>query len=72
MSIPLTPVASSLARGIGYDAPTQTLAIEHHDKSVYHYHPVSAETHRRLMASKSKGSFIHDHIRGKVKHTQAK
>ena len=72
MSIPLTPVASSLARGIGYDEPTQTLAVEHHDKSVYHYHPVSPMMHRQLMSSKSKGAFLHAHVRGRIRHTQMK
>jgi hypothetical protein len=65
-------VASSLAAAVGYDEGTRTLGIEHHDGSVYHYHPVSKETHQALMRSRSKGSFLHQHVRGKINHVQIK
>lgn len=66
-SIPLSKVSpkSELAHSIGYDAVTRTLAVKHHDGSVYHYSGVPDHKWRGLQNAKSKGSYIHDQIRGK-------
>ena len=68
----MQPVISGLAKKIGYDAPTKTLAVEHHDSSVYHYSGVHPLTHAALMNSPSKGKFLHRNVRGKHSHVQIK
>ena len=71
-NIPLLPVISSLARSIGYDPETRTLAVEHHDRSLYHYKDVHPLQHQALMSSKSKGTYLHKNIRGKHAQIQIK
>lgn len=73
-SIPLIPVSppSSLARSLGYDGQTHTLAVEHHDNTVYHYDGVSPAKWDALRNAASVGSYLHKHIRGKHTHTQVK
>lgn len=74
-----TPVKSSQIASIGYDAATQTLAVEFWNKdgaphggdvpgAVYHYEGVPAEAHAALIAAESVGKHFGAHIRGKFKH----
>ncbi|WIG97568.1 KTSC domain-containing protein [Myxococcus sp. SDU36] len=58
------PVESSNISSIGYDAPTQTLEVEFHDRSVYQYDQVPAAIHASLLAAASKGSYFASHIKG--------
>jgi hypothetical protein len=57
------PVSSSDIRDIGYDVTTQTLEVGFIKGGVYQYSPVSESMYQVLMASASKGSFFHAHIK---------
>lgn len=70
--IELKPVISTLASHVGFDAASGTLAVRHHDGSEYHYHGVHPIQYAELMRSKSLGTYMHQNIRGKKKHTQVK
>lgn len=70
MPIPQTPVRSALIRSAGHDAETSTLALTHHDGSVYHYADVPAHKFQRLLTAPSIGAYIHQNIRGFHPHTQ--
>jgi hypothetical protein len=55
-------VSGSQIRSVGYEPSSQTLEIEFASGSLVQYTRVSAEIHRRLMASPSPGSFFQDRI----------
>lgn len=55
-------VNSSRIRAVGYDERGRTLEVELNDGSVYQFSGVSAEVHRRMMASPSIASFYQDRI----------
>jgi len=66
-------VSSSAIKSVGYDPQAKKLHVEfqgHNDVpgKVAEYDGVSADQHRRLMASESKGQFFHRHIRTKPEH----
>lgn len=63
--IPREPVASSNIASIGYDAPTETLAVEFQRGHVYHYAGVSVAFLDRFKTADSLGRFYAEHIRGK-------
>lgn len=71
-AIALTPVESSQFKAYGYDADTQTLAIEFHSKSedkpgaVYHYANVTPEAWAEFQAAESKGAHFNRAIKSKV------
>lgn len=50
IEIPLTPVQSNQVKAVGYDAPTQTLAV-------------SPDLHQQFMEAESKGTFFGTHIK---------
>jgi len=56
-------VASSNVVSIGYDAGTETLEIEFKGEGVYQYYNVPEPLYQQLMASDSKGKFLHVYIR---------
>jgi hypothetical protein len=56
-------VASSNVVSIGYDEPSATLEIEFLNGAVYQYFNVGSDLHAQLMASPSKGQFMHAYIR---------
>src|ERR1700704_1301342 len=55
-------VASSNVVSIGYDAGTETLEIEFTGEGVYQYYNVPEPLYQQLMASDSKGKFLHVYI----------
>lgn len=57
MDIHMTPVTSSQIKAIGYDAASQTLAVEF-NSGLYHYYGVPAETHENLMKAESKNAYV--------------
>lgn len=68
LHIAITPCESSQITGYGYDADSQTLAIQFPGRgatpgSVYHYANVPAEVFEALHASDSKGKFFGSNIR---------
>lgn len=67
--IAITPCESSQVAGFGYDAKTQTLAVQFPGRgatpgSVYHYSAVPPEVFADFQASESKGKFFGSKIRG--------
>lgn len=55
-AIEMTPVKSSQLAKVGYDKDSQTLAIEFHGGSVYHYANFTPEDNAALMGAESLGS----------------
>lgn len=64
MEIVMTAVTSSQIRAIGYDAASQTLAVQF-NSGLYHYDGVPAETHANLMKAASKNAYVQSVIKGK-------
>jgi hypothetical protein len=68
MTIPLTPVTSSQIESIGFDEPSQTLAICFKSKtggpgSVYHYAGMTRENYIAFASAESIGSHFYKHIK---------
>ncbi len=66
--ITLQPVNSSQIAAVGYDAPTETLAIEFAKAKAgvhYEYTPVPFGMYEGLLAAESIGKFFGAHIKGK-------
>lgn len=63
--IQLEPVQSSQVKAIGYDAATQTLAVQftHGAGAIYHYPNVAPEVHAAFVSSESIGKFFGKHIK---------
>lgn len=69
MNIALKPVESSQIEAIGYDAETQTLAIQFNGgKKVYHYADVPQEVFDGF-GNGSAGKHFASAVRGKFTHT---
>lgn len=70
----LQSVKSSNVEAIGYDHETQILRIDYKakgresDPARYEYDEVPKDVYDGLMASKSKGAYVFEHIRGRFKH----
>ncbi len=64
--IQLEPVQSSQVKAIGYDAATQTLAVQftRGAGAIYHYPGVTPELHAAFVSSESIGKFFGKHING--------
>lgn len=71
MIIPLTPVDSSQIHAVGYDGPSQTLAIQFKGGassrspigSLYHYQNVPTDVHSGLVSAESIGSYFGKNIK---------
>lgn len=63
-AIPLTPVKSNQVKAIGYDASTQTLAVQftRGAGAIYHYPNVTPEAHAAFVGSESIGKHFGQHI----------
>jgi hypothetical protein len=67
----LQSVKSSNIVSVGYDPDTHTLRIDYKGKdepAKYEYDEVPKDVYDGLMASKSKGAYAFEHIRGRFKH----
>ena len=58
----LTKVDSSMLDAVGYDEKTQELEAVFASGKVYRYEGVPKEVYEELLASDSKGSFMHNAI----------
>jgi len=58
-------VQSSNVRSVGYDAPSKTLELEFHSGRLYQYSGVPEIIYQGFMRAASKGSYFHDHIKGR-------
>jgi hypothetical protein len=61
----MVPVTSSNLKAVGYDALTNTLAVQFSSGATYHYSGVDSDAHDALMKSESKGSHFFKNIKGK-------
>jgi len=59
----MEPVESSNVKAVGHDPATSTLRVEFHKGGIFDYEGVTSEKHAAFMASASKGSHLHKHIR---------
>ena len=66
----LTPVQSSHIAAVGYDAPTSDLHVQFKDGNTYVYHGVPPALHQQLAKAESIGTFLHQNLRGKFKHSK--
>lgn len=64
-AIALHPVESGQVKAVGYDAATQTLAVQfrHGKQAIYHYPDVSPETHAAFVGAESLGSYFRDNLK---------
>ena len=68
MKIAMTPCTSSNIQAYGYDAASQTLAVQFVGSgSTYHYPGVPAEKYAEMQAAESKGRFFGQQIRPNFK-----
>jgi len=66
------PVRSSNIRSVGYDAASRTLEVEFHSGGVYQYSGVPQAIYQGCMRAVSKGSYFHDHIKGRYPDRQVR
>lgn len=64
VKIDLIPVYSQLISKLGYDEPTQTLAVEFIKGGLYYYTPVTINEAEILMNEEHKGKWFLKHIKG--------
>ena len=62
------PVVSSNIKSIGHCGRSETLEIEYLDGGVYQYDQVTAGIHQELMQARSKGQYMHAHIKGRFSY----
>jgi len=67
-----TPVRSSNIRSVGYAPETKTLEVEFHSGGVYQYSGVPVTTYQGFIRAASKGSYFHDHIKGRYPDRQVR
>lgn len=65
--IPLTACKSTAITGYGYDAATNTLAVQYKGGKTYHYEDVPASVHAGFADAKSIGKYVGTAITGKFK-----
>jgi hypothetical protein len=65
--IPRGAVTSSNIMTVGFDADTDTLAVEFKSGHIYHHSGVPSELVERFLNADSKGRFYADNVRGKFK-----
>jgi len=61
----MTKVASTNVDMIGYNPKSNTLHIKYKSGAEYSYSNVPESVHKEIMESKSIGSFVYGHIKGK-------
>lgn len=66
------PVRSSNILSIGYEQETKTLEVEFHSGDVYQYSGVPEAVYQALMQAASKGSYLHNHIKGRYPFRQVR
>lgn len=59
----MQPVKSSAISAVDYDPKGATLKIAFASGDTWHYTPVPADLHQRMMKAPSIGGFFHQHIR---------
>lgn len=65
-AIPMQPVESTSLRAYGYDAGSQTLAVEFKNGRSYNFPNISQEQADGLAKAKSAGGYVNQLIRGEA------
>lgn len=60
----MTSVSSSNIAALGYDAASQTLAVQFQNGDTWHYEPVPQETYDSVRSAESVGRAFNSEIRG--------
>lgn len=63
-------VSSSNVSAIGHDGDASVLRVEYTDGSIYQYHGVPPAQFRGLLRARSKGGYLHRHIKGHYPFTK--
>ena len=63
-AIDMQPVKSSNLSAVGYDAATNTLAVQFKNGGVYHYAEVPADVFQQMLTAASPGGFYASAVRG--------
>ena len=66
----LEPVSSSNLEAIGYDSPSETLAVRFKSGRTYQYFDVPERIHAKLMAAESKGRYLNREIKGMYRYAR--
>lgn len=64
------PVDSSTILDIGYDSASMTLEVGFKSGGVYQYFDVPEAMHQELMNAPSKGTFLHQNIKGNYRYVK--
>ncbi len=72
MTMQRHPVESSNIRSVGYDLDEGLLEVEFHSGGVYQYSGVPQAIYQGCMRAVSKGSYFHDHIKGRYPDRQVR
>lgn len=64
-SIPLTPVASSNVKAVGFDPDRQIIAVEFNSGGLYYYEGCDQKLYDDLLAAGSIGRFVHTFLKPK-------
>lgn len=67
-----TPVRSTNIRSVGYDPASRTLEVEFHSGGLYQYSDVPETIYHGFIRAASKGSYFHDHIKGRYPDRQVR
>ncbi|MBS7827485.1 KTSC domain-containing protein [Wohlfahrtiimonas chitiniclastica] len=62
------PVSSSNVASIAYDENSATLGVKFHSGGTYHYFQVPPAVHANFLNAGSKGTFLHNHIKGHYRY----
>jgi len=65
-----TSVSSSHIRAVGYDPESSILEVEFNDDSVYQYTGVPQGEFDAMMASDSKGKYLHARIKDRYPYSR--
>jgi hypothetical protein len=57
---------------VGYDPSSRRLEVEFHSGGVYQYSGVPESIYQGIMRAASKGSYFHDHIKGRYPYMQVR
>lgn len=66
----LTPVHSSMLKGIGYDPGTRQLTVQFHKGSSYEYKDVPPQVFSELLGAESPGGYFLNHVKGAFEPTK--
>lgn len=70
MQMHMEPVNSTNVHSIGYDPASETLRVHYHSGHTGDYSGVPQNKHDELMASDSKGQFLHKHVKPHHAHSR--